>query len=403
VKTRVLQVDLAGRFVDQAGLGDYRCARVLLRYGVRVIGVVDVPIEEGLLLASDIRIAANESPEVCERLQQVVVEEYLIRDIPRATTRSWTVVVCTRDRTELLRGCLDSLVAATDPSGEIIVVDNAPSSEATARLVSQYPVRYVVEERRGLNRARMLGARLASGEIVIYADDDTIAEPGWIPAILKEFDDARVGAVTGLTLPYELDTQAQELFERFYGFGRGFHRRVFDFRSISPVCAGAVGSGGNMAFRKELILTKEFFVPDLDLGTPTGGGGDLYALYRILADGYRIVYAPDALNWHRHRRDLEDLRRTFYAYSTGGYSLYSKCLIEHREFATIRASWWWFRRLHLRELARTLARRRDRLPISVILAAFQGTFAAPFAYLASRRAHRVGGASLRSARKQEAA
>jgi GT2 family glycosyltransferase len=249
----------------------------------------------------------------------------------------------------------------------------------------------------------MLGAHLATGEIVIYADDDTIAEPCWIPALLKEFSEARVGGVTGLTLPYELETPAQELFERHYGFGKGFHRRVFDIRSVAPTSSGAVGSGGNMAFRKELILRKGLFEAELDMGTRARTGGDLYAIYRVLADSYRMVYTPDALNWHRHRRELEDLRRTFYDYSAGAYSVFWKCLVEHRELAAVRIGWWWFRKHHLRELARTLTRRPNHLPVGVVLAAFKGTLAAPFLHLVSRRAERSRRAAHGSVLKEKTA
>jgi hypothetical protein len=138
------------------------------------------------------------------------------------------------------------------------------------------------------------------------------------------------------------------------------------------------------------------------MGTPARTGGDLYAMYRVLADGYRMVYTPDALNWHRHRRNLEDLRRTFFDYSAGAYALFSKCLFEHREIPALRLGWWWFRKHHLRELARTLARRPNHLPISVVLAAFKGTLAAPFLYLASRRAERSRPVAVGAALKEEA-
>ncbi|HMQ29577.1 MAG TPA: glycosyltransferase family A protein, partial [Chloroflexaceae bacterium] len=43
-----------------------------------------------------------------------------------------SVVVCTRDRAELLRGCLAALGQLDYPCYEVIVVDNAPRDEATA-------------------------------------------------------------------------------------------------------------------------------------------------------------------------------------------------------------------------------------------------------------------------------
>ena len=37
-------------------------------------------------------------------------------------------------------------------------------------------------------------------------------------------------------------------------------------------------------------------------------GEETHAFYRLLSLGHRIVYTPDALAWHRHRRDMPELR-----------------------------------------------------------------------------------------------
>jgi cellulose synthase/poly-beta-1,6-N-acetylglucosamine synthase-like glycosyltransferase len=240
-----------------------------------------------------------------------------------------------------------------------------------------------------LNRARALGAQQAKGEIVIYTDDDTIAEPGWVKAILAEFAGARVGAATGLTMPYELETESQELFERYGGFGKGFSRHAFDVASISPSRSGAVGSGASMAFRRNLILGLGLFDVELDLGTPSITGGDTYALYRVLAEGYRIIYTPDALNWHQHRRERDELYRTMSGYGTGLYTFLTKALVEDHEAPALRVGLSWFRRHHLRQLARAILRRPNHLSVGMVMAEIKGTLVAPLAYLSSRRADRA--------------
>ena len=386
--TRVLQMDLALAPSDIGGLSGYDSARVLLRYGRRVVSEVSVPIEDGVVTRAAVTAALNEDRAARARLSERIVEEHLIRPVP-ASSPSWSVVVCTRDRPELLRRCVESLIGENDGSGEIIVVDNAPTTDATARIAERYPVRYVREDRPGLNRARALGAQLALGEIVIYTDDDTVADPGWVKALLSEFAGARVGACTGLTMPFELETEAQELFERYGGFAKGFSRQVFDFTAISPAGAGAVGSGASMAFRRDLILSLGLFEVELDLGTPSRTGGDTYALYRVLAEGYRIAYVPDALNWHQHRREHDELHRTMSGYGTGLYAFLTKALVEDREMSALRVGIRWFRKHHLRQLARAITRRPNHLSVGMVMAEIKGTLVAPLAYVASRRAERA--------------
>jgi GT2 family glycosyltransferase len=404
VSARVLQVDLAHEIIDRVDVAGYERARVLLRWGRRVVGAVDVPITQGVLRSSDIRSALAKDVAVRDRLAEILIEERLLPGAPSSASPStWTVVVCTRDRTEMLRACLDSLVAANDGSGEIIVVDNAPSSNATELLAAAYPVRYVREERPGLNWARALGARLAAGEIVAFTDDDVVVDPDWVPALLRPFADKRVGAVTGLTMPFELETESQELFELYGGFGRGFSRREFDYRGFAPPGAGAAGAGANMAFRRSLLVEKGLFETEFDSGTVTRTGGDTYALYRVLADGYKIIYSPDALNWHRHRRDRAALRSTLNGYGVGLYAFLTRCVVQHGDLPALRIGLSWFGKHYLRELARTLARRPNRLPLDLVLAELRGALRAPFAYFQSRRIERRREPGVTGERTREAA
>ena len=59
------------------------------------------------------------------------------------------------------------------------------------------------------------------------------------------------------------------------------------------------------------------FRPELDAGTPTASGGDLYVLGRVLAAGARVVFDPASLVWHDHRADVAELRRVMHGYGLG--------------------------------------------------------------------------------------
>ena len=141
--------------------------------------------------------------------------------LPRHIVAACTVIVCTRDRPDDLRNCLESILLSRPCATEIIVVDNAPPNDATARLVTEYPVKYVVEPRQGLNWARTCGARTATSDLLLYTDDDVAVDAGWVSAMGKPFADPQVGAVTGLVLARELETPTQEAFEKY---GRVFAR-----------------------------------------------------------------------------------------------------------------------------------------------------------------------------------
>ena len=99
---------------------------------------------------------------------------------------------------------------------------------------------------------------------------------------------------------YTLDTPAQVRFEDQGGHRRGLQRQAFDWRLLTPIAATRAGAGLNMIFRRSLLEgLGEVFPPELDAGTPTESGGDMYALYRLLAAGLldelRLLVHPIAV------------------------------------------------------------------------------------------------------------
>lgn len=219
-----------------------------------------------------------------------------------------SVVICTRDRTDTLRRCLAAVMALDYPNFEIIVVDNAPASEATRDLVARMPaLRYVREDRPGLDWARNCGVAAARHEIIAFTDDDTEADRHWLSGIARGLADPSISAVTGLVAPMALNTEAQVYFEDVYGgMGKGFDPAIKDRADLGGkgvLWASGFGVGANMAFRKTALAQTGGFDPALDVGTATRGGGDIEMFHRIVAAGLRLAYEPSAFVWHEHRAD----------------------------------------------------------------------------------------------------
>ncbi|MBZ0297734.1 MAG: glycosyltransferase [Anaerolineae bacterium] len=273
-----------------------------------------------------------------------------------------TVAVCTRDRTDNLVLCLDSLIQLDYPALDILIVDNAPQTEATKQLVSQYPnVRYVCEPRPGLDWARNRAILEAQGEIIAYTDDDVVVDAGWVKALAWVFvENPDVMCVTGLTVPYEIETEAQYLLELYGGFGRGFQRKWFqaDIANDEDVGfhyggAGQYGAGANMAFRRGVFDHLGLFDPALDVGTVTNGGGDLEMFFRVLAEGYTLVYEPSMMVRHRHRREYDKLWKQIHNNGIGLYSYFMREMLHYPEtrsgFRKLGRFWlrWWNIRRYL--------------------------------------------------------
>ena len=248
------------------------------------------------------------------------------------------VVIATRDRADSLDRCLASLFDQTRAPDEVVVVDNAPASAATANLLAaQYGgrVRYALEPTPGLGRAHNTGLRHVTSDIVLFTDDDVVLDKHWVAAMAAPMEeDATVGCVTGLILPAELETRAQVWTERHGGFGKGLHRRTYDLQAnrpkstLFPFTAGQFGSGANMAFRAGALRRVGEFDAALGAGTPARGGDDLSAFFSILSGGYRLVYQPQGIVWHHHRRGEEGMRRQAYCYGMGLGAFLTKIVVD---------------------------------------------------------------------------
>jgi GT2 family glycosyltransferase len=231
------------------------------------------------------------------------------------------VVICTRNRPAALARCLDSLSGQTRKPQQIIVLDSAPEDNRTRDVARLAGVRYFREDRPGLDVARNTGARLAETDIVAYADDDVVLHPRWLERLARAFDAPDIMAVTGLLLPGELDTPAQQIFEKHWGFGRGYQRIDFGpeyfARERAYGCpAWVIGAGASMAFRRSTFGEVGWFDERLDVGA-AGCSGDSELWYRILAAGGRCRYEPSAVAFHSHRREYDALRKQIFDYMRG--------------------------------------------------------------------------------------
>lgn len=387
--TAVLDLDIADLPPVIDGLGDCRSALVLLRVDGRPAGQAVVPVVEGRI--RDARRVLMEAADsafweawLADHLG-VKPDPLIPETLPRAT-----VAICTRDRPEDIERCLAALLAMPDDGQEILIVDNAPSSDATRRLVARYPrARYICEPRPGLNVARNRALREAAHEIVAFTDDDAAPDPLWLRSLLRNFRDPFVMASAGLTMALELETDAQVRFQRYGGFVRGFKRVVYDAVWHNPLLAWHTGAGVNMALRREVGEKVGLFDEAMDAGTPTCAGGDSDMFRRILTAGYRIAYDPEALNWHRHRRTGAELQRQLMGYEVAAFAMLTRALFFEGNLSVFRQFSIWLR-AQLRQVARFVLRRPGAPRRQDLFGRLQGAGTGPWLYLYSHWRARRG-------------
>lgn len=337
--------------VDPETDWEYRRAVVLVRLHTQPLGLIELPLSRGGLSAR--QLARSIWDALGPTINAHLLEDGLAAasglgpdGLPSAATppclvarRAFlanapfvSVVVPTHNRPQQVTALVRSMLASDYPPAhyEIIVVDNAPATSATARCIGHHfadcpQVRYVREDRPGASNARNRGLEMARGELVVFADDDELVDRHWLTEMVRGFAAADdVGCVTGLVVSMESRTPAQGWFEQFGGYCKaGCTPRLFNLTNhraehpLYPYNVGVLGAGGSMAFRRSMLCAMGGFDPALGPATPTLGGEDVDALLRVILAGHTLAYTPAAIVRHPPHREYAQLRGQIKGYGTG--------------------------------------------------------------------------------------
>ena len=152
------------------------------------------------------------------------------------------------------------------------------------------PLKHLHEPRAGKCRIQNRAIAQATGEILVFLDDDLIVAPGYLEAVERFFDTHReFAAMKGRILPAEdpekkVGPMAVYLDLPIADDGE----EVIEVRGVL---------GANMAFRASAI--KQVGPFDERLGPGAGGHEEETEMSdRIRRAGFRIGYAPEALVYH---------------------------------------------------------------------------------------------------------
>lgn len=307
--------------LDAAG---YQRARVLLRHGSVPIRFVDAPIDDGLV--------------------RVPVAPYALPQLPsRASLPPVSVVVCTHERPGMLADALQSLQRLDYPDYEVVVVDNAPRTDGTRRIVESLDdprFRIVTEPVAGLSNARNAGLLAIAHDLVAFTDDDVVADTGWLLGLAQGFARSpEIACVCGMVPSGELRTRSQVYFDWRVSWADSTRARVFSLSEppsdlpLFPFQIGVYGTGANFAVRRDIALSLGGFDEALGAGTRTRGGEDIDMFFRILTAGHALANEPDSIIWHRHRSTDDDLLEQSRGYGVGLGAWLTKVVTDRRHLA----------------------------------------------------------------------
>ena len=220
-----------------------------------------------------------------------------------------SLIICTRNRSALLGEAIESILAGRYVPDELIIIDQSDTRDEKLTHLSterNCKIHYQWMQPLGLSQARNFGIEAAQNDWLVFTDDDVLVERDWFGILLQALAaEGPRSVVTGRVLAlYEPDRQ-------------GFVPSTKEDENPA-IFTGRVGQdvlySNNMAFHKSAVADIGGFDERLGPGTHFPSAEDNDLGYRLLENGYQIVYAPLAVVSHRawrKKRDFLRLRRNY--------------------------------------------------------------------------------------------
>lgn len=232
-----------------------------------------------------------------------------------------SVIVCTHrmDRYEDFKEAVSSLYRQSHPDVEVVAVIDG--NEKLFNRIKEEGIkidRLLLNERNlGLSQSRNRGANEASGDIIVFFDDDAVADTNWIKELVRMYEERDAIAAGGKLLPKWISGKADFLPEEYYWLigatHKGFPEEITEVRNTY---------GSNLSFKAEVIRALDGFKS----GSGMKGSGLLQGAETELCQrmkekfGKGVVYNPAAIIYHKvfpeRLRMKYLLKRTFWQ----GYS-----------------------------------------------------------------------------------
>ena len=231
-------------------------------------------------------------------------------------------MVPTRNRQPFVGELITTILQGTETPGEIIVIDQSDARDEQLDAIAAEHKRVVVHRlspSRGVSAARNEGIRTARYDVIAFMDDDVLPTTTWLATLVSTLVEAGGRTlVTGQVRSGKPEARG--------GFAPSLNPEaqpaVYEGRSAANILWT-----NNMAMFRSVVDEIGFFDERLGPGRKRfPAGEDNEFCFRALEAGYRIVYQPEAIVYHRAWRPDADYLGVRWDYGRGQGGFYAKHL-----------------------------------------------------------------------------
>ena len=225
--------------------------------------------------------------------------------------KSVSIVVPAYNAERTMGECIESLLQQDFPRRdfEIIIVDNN-STDTTAEIIKRYPVKYVIEKKRGPAAARNAGIAASKGSMLAFIDSDCFARKDWLREGVAAFEN-HVGCVSGRVFA----SQPENICERIIAEHDEFNVPE-DYHGQSPYAITA-----NVFFRRAVFDA----IGTFDITFRAAAAEDMDICWRMLkGTAFTLKRYDGAIVFHKHRSNLKSYFKQHFNYGVYNQFLQKK-------------------------------------------------------------------------------
>ena len=222
-----------------------------------------------------------------------------------------------------LRDTVEAVLACTLPSGfarEIVVADDSSTAQAATVLscLNNRPeLRVITSAARNISLARNCAMSEATGEYLVFIDDDEVPASDWLEQLLRQAENSGADGVQGCVIgiyPQQSPAWARKLrpYDKSYGTSG---QRI------------QVGSTCNLLLRRKSLMARAL---EFDQALGKSGGEDTDLCFRLTASGGTIVCSPEATVYEHVPLERLDRKHLMRRYARGGHS-YASTVLAHKK------------------------------------------------------------------------
>lgn len=204
-----------------------------------------------------------------------------------------SLVVAVYDAEQTIEDCIKSLISLNYPKDKIeLLFVNNNSTDRTLEILNKYEdkIKILSEKKQGPAATRNRGILNANGEVIAFTDSDCIVDKDWLIYMVKPLEDESIGIVGGKILSVQPCNYIEKYGETIHD-----HEKAVNVSKIPYIIT--MNWACRLSVLKKVDYFNESFIKceDTELSR------------RIFLAGYRLIYCPDAIIYHRNEKTLRGL------------------------------------------------------------------------------------------------